>query len=77
MRSPHSRKASDGDPKPFDKAVRSAAEEHPLINHRRPEAQVEFVDRYGHKHSEEIFKNWSPAGLRFMEIRKVERRSRR
>ena len=30
-----------------------------------------LIDRFGHEHSEHIFKNWSPAALRVMGIRRV------
>jgi hypothetical protein len=30
-----------------------------------------FIDRFGHRHSEAILKNWSPAAIRAMGIRPV------
>jgi hypothetical protein len=33
--------------------------------------QGDLVDRFGHKHSEHIFRNWSPKTIRVMGIRRV------
>jgi hypothetical protein len=32
----------------------------------------QLIDRYGHLHSEAIFKNWSPAAIKALGIRRVE-----
>ncbi len=31
----------------------------------------QLIDRYGHPHSETIFKNWSPAAIKALGIRRV------
>jgi hypothetical protein len=32
----------------------------------------QLIDRYGHVHSEAVFKNWSPAAIRALGIRRVK-----
>jgi hypothetical protein len=34
--------------------------------------QGQFVDRFGHVHSSAIFKNWSPAAIKAMGIRRLD-----
>jgi hypothetical protein len=31
-----------------------------------------FIDRYGHRHSDAVLRNWSPAAIRAMGIRPIE-----
>jgi hypothetical protein len=39
----------------------------------KPEERVgQLIDKYGHVHSESIFRNWSPAAIRVMGIRRVQ-----
>lgn len=37
----------------------------------------QLVDRFGHAHSEAIFRNWSPAVIKALGIRRVDGRGRR
>ena len=36
-----------------------------------PDLPQPFVDRFGHRHSAAILKNWSAAALRVMQVRRV------
>ena len=36
-----------------------------------PSEASQLIDRYGHPHSESIFRNWTPAAIRALGIRRV------
>ena len=47
----------------------SGSVEHPIDTSPKPASQL--IDKYGHRHSEAIFRNWSPAAIKALGIRRV------
>jgi hypothetical protein len=79
MRSPHKRTAEGGTPGGSE-IKRSADEvEHPSDNESPGPKQDRkpFIDKHGHLHSEAILRNWSPAAIRALGIRRLRPRARR
>jgi hypothetical protein len=55
-----------GEPCEIDHAVEQIS----LTN--KPEPRPGLVDKWGHPHSEAIFRNWSPAAIRALGIRRIK-----
>jgi hypothetical protein len=68
---PENRKARAGGPGLGSGSANLKSLQEPFTEISAAEQGARLVDRHGHLHSEAIFKNWSPAAIRALGIRRV------
>ena len=56
-------------PRKIDRPPRAISSDNTLTELQAQPGRL--IDRYGHEHSEAIFRNWTPAAIKAMGIRRV------